>query len=222
MDVQHIFHVEDQVFGSNLERIGTVSAVTPYYLHVVSGVFGFGPNYYVPYDAIKEVEAGTIVLKVPNSRISQLGWDQEPSEPPERFRFGHYGTMPAPPVELAPLSPPPPANSWPIPQPEPRPAANPSASRAVRTPRPEISPVPLASSEPWWANMCGRKLRDAHGTKLGKVRVVNRDSLEVSTGFLGIGPTLRVPMDHVTRCEGDSCYLNLTGDQVAEQEWGQT
>lgn len=221
MNVQHIFHVEDQVFSSNRERIGTVTAVTPYYLHVASGVFGFGPNYFIPYDAIKEAEVGTIVLKVSANRISELGWDQEPSEPSERPRFGHYGTMAAPPVELAPLSPPPPADSWSTPRPEPRPRANPPAPREVRTARPKMSPAPVASTEPRLANSCGRRLCDAHGTKLGKVRVVNRDSLEVSTGILGLGPTLRVPMDHVTRCEGDSCYLDLTRDQVDEQEWGQ-
>src|SRR5690348_4046336 len=111
MDVQHTYHVEDQVFDSNQERLGTVVAVTPYYLHVTSGVLGIGHNYYIPYDAVKQATVGTIVIKVPASRISKLGWEQQPGEPEETPRFGYYGTMPAPPVELAPLSPPPPFES---------------------------------------------------------------------------------------------------------------
>jgi len=217
MDVQHIFHVEDQVFGSNQERIGTVVAVTPYYLHVTSGLLGFGSNYYIPYDAVKEAEVGMVVLKVPASRISELGWDQEPGEPVEAPHYGYYGTMPAPPLELAPLAPPPPIEA-PVAPPSEPPHGPETARRATEAAtQPIAQPAPKVDRMP--ANVCGHKLCDAHGMHLGTIRVASSDNLTVSTGFLGFGPTLHVPLGHVARCEGDCCYLDLTKDQVDEQEW---
>lgn len=219
MDVQHIYHIEDQVFGSNGEHIGTVVAVTPDYLHVASGLFGFGRNYYIPYDAVKDVGAGFEVLKIPASRISELGWEQGASEPPLRPRFGYYGTMPAPPVELAPLAPPPPPEPPATRPPEPMPESEPVAPAAEVPVQRESVTVPKPPPENPAASVCGHKLCDAHGRHLGKIRVVNPDTLEVSTGLFGLGPTLHVPLGHITRCEGDCCYLDLTAEQVEDAEW---
>ena len=83
MDVQHVIHVTDEVYDSARKHVGTVAAVTPHYVHVTSGLFGFGHDYYIPYDAIGEVDSGMVILKVPASRIPELGWEKNPDAPAE-------------------------------------------------------------------------------------------------------------------------------------------
>jgi len=220
VDAQHVIHVTDQVVDSDHVKIGEVSAVSPTYLHVTSGLFGLGHEYYLPFDAIQEVEPGVVVIKVPARRIPELGWEQRPGPQPDPAQLGYYGTMPAPPVELAPLAPAPPPEA-----PSDAPAASVEemhvtemfVERVVVEP-PESPPSVAPISE---LPIVGNTLCDVRGNQVGKITSVDNGYARTQSGFLGLGQRFYIPIDQIARCVGDCCYVNLTRDQMNAAGWSE-
>lgn len=97
---------------------------------------------------------------------------------------------------------------------------SPSRARSAR-PAPSASGVaePPALSIPL-RNICGHQLRDATGKAIGKIIIVGPDYAKVPTGPFGLGDVLYVPLSQIIHCDNDSCYVQMTKEQVAVQGWG--
>lgn len=65
----------------------------------------------------------------------------------------------------------------------------------------------------------GFQIVGKNGEEIGKIASCNRDYCEVTTGFLGLGKTLFVPLDAITTSRGTIVYVNATADQVQQLGW---
>jgi hypothetical protein len=76
---QHHIEVGWDVIGSDNKKIGSVKGCTNEYCHIDTGFLGFGPDYYVPMDAIYNVRPGEVLLNVRSDQIGQMNWEQRPA-----------------------------------------------------------------------------------------------------------------------------------------------
>lgn len=67
----------------------------------------------------------------------------------------------------------------------------------------------------------GADVFGSDGQKIGDVKDVGTNFLDVSTGFLGFGGELYIPFDAVNRVEDDRIYLNVPSDRVSSMGWNQ-
>lgn len=59
------------------------------------------------------------------------------------------------------------------------------------------------------------------GTEIGTIANCSREYCEVTTGILGLGQPIYVPMDAITQTQGDNVYLNVSSQRVADLNWSQ-
>jgi uncharacterized protein (TIGR02271 family) len=58
-----------------------------------------------------------------------------------------------------------------------------------------------------------------NGSNIGKVAGAGPNYLHVTTGILGLGENLYIPIESIDHCTRDCCYLNVTTDQVRRENW---
>ena len=66
--------VDDDVYGSDGAKVGTVAEVQSTYLVMERGVF-FPTDYFIPVSAITQAGNGQVVLKVSKDVALHSGWD---------------------------------------------------------------------------------------------------------------------------------------------------
>ncbi|MGH2460612.1 MAG: hypothetical protein ACRDIY_17300 [Chloroflexota bacterium] len=59
------------------------------------------------------------------------------------------------------------------------------------------------------------------GTEIGTIANCSREYCEVTTGILGLGQPIYVPMDAITQTQGNSVFLNVSSQRVADMNWTQ-
>src|SRR3954467_14597064 len=69
--------VGDDVYGSDGDKVGTVSEVQQDYLVVEKGFF-FPTDYYIPASAVASASTGQVVLNVDKATALASGWDTVP------------------------------------------------------------------------------------------------------------------------------------------------
>ena len=57
------------------------------------------------------------------------------------------------------------------------------------------------------------------GTEIGTVANCSREYCEVTTGILGFGRPIYVPMDAITQTEGNRVFLDISSEGVREMNW---
>jgi hypothetical protein len=67
----------------------------------------------------------------------------------------------------------------------------------------------------------GFRVVGSDGTEVGTVARCARQYCEVTTGLLGLGSPLYVPMDAIRQTEGNTVYLNVPSDRLGEMNWSQ-
>ena len=77
MDVSRIQNGAD-VYGSDGDKVGSVSEVGPNYVLVTKG-FLFTKDIYIPTSAITGVEADWVYTNVTKDQVEGMGWDQPPA-----------------------------------------------------------------------------------------------------------------------------------------------
>jgi uncharacterized protein (TIGR02271 family) len=77
-------HEGMDVLDRNGEKIGKAGETMPdgRSFNLDTGFLGIGKEYYVPFDAIREVQENSIYLTVAKGQLDRLGWDQRPEERP--------------------------------------------------------------------------------------------------------------------------------------------
>src|SRR5438105_7206666 len=93
-----------EVFGSDDQKIGSVHEVGPSYFEITTGFLGLGPQLFIPFDAVTNVDGDRVYLDVSKDEIDSRGWDQRPAETVGAGQ-GMYGTMPSATAEA-------PTESW--------------------------------------------------------------------------------------------------------------
>jgi uncharacterized protein (TIGR02271 family) len=73
--------VGDEVYGSDGDKVGTVSEVQSGYIVVEKGFF-FPTDYYIPTSAIESVSGGQVSLNVAKDAALNSGWDTVPEVVP--------------------------------------------------------------------------------------------------------------------------------------------
>jgi hypothetical protein len=68
-----------EIYSSDGERVGTVSAVEDDHLEMELEVLG-GSALAIPFDAVTAADDGRVELDVPASQVGQMGWEAEPDE----------------------------------------------------------------------------------------------------------------------------------------------
>jgi hypothetical protein len=76
---QLTFHVNDEVFGADGGKLGTITAVHPLYLVIAKG-FIFSTDYYIPRSAVANCENGKVTLFVSKNTALDQGWDRRPAD----------------------------------------------------------------------------------------------------------------------------------------------
>ena len=66
-----------EVFGSDGDKVGTVSAVYPGYIVVEKGLF-FPTDYYIPMSAVASYDTNQVYLSVAKDAALDRGWDSRP------------------------------------------------------------------------------------------------------------------------------------------------
>jgi len=97
---------------------------------------------------------------------------------------------------------------------EERPAAAPTGAAAGET-RARAGAGPTLSPD----DVIGHNLCDVNGSNIGKVVGAGPNYLHVTTGILGLGENLYIPIESIDHCTRDCCYLNVTTDQVRRAGW---
>ena len=75
---QHLTGYE--LYSSDDKDVGKVYDESPGYIHVRTGLFGLGGEFFVPRDAIDRCTDDRCYLKVPADRIKDMGWNRRPTE----------------------------------------------------------------------------------------------------------------------------------------------
>ena len=71
-----------EIYSSDGERVGTVSAVEDDHLEMELEVLG-GSALAVPFDAVTAADGGRVELDVPAAQVGQMGWEGAPNERPD-------------------------------------------------------------------------------------------------------------------------------------------
>jgi hypothetical protein len=68
-----------EIYSSDGERVGTVSAIEEDHLEMELEVLG-GSALAIPFDAVTSADSGRVELDVPASQVGQMGWGAAPGE----------------------------------------------------------------------------------------------------------------------------------------------
>jgi sporulation protein YlmC with PRC-barrel domain len=68
-----------EIYSSDGERVGTVSAVEDDHLEMELEILG-GSALAIPFDAVTAADSGRVELDVPASQVAQMGWEAAPGD----------------------------------------------------------------------------------------------------------------------------------------------
>lgn len=67
----------------------------------------------------------------------------------------------------------------------------------------------------------GFRVVGSDGNEIGTISNCSRQYCEVTTGILGLGHPLYVPMDAISQTEGNTVFLNVSSERVGELNWSE-